>query len=110
EPLPQIDNLVWGALAGLSGAIGLIAFYRALATGRMGIAAPLAAVLTALVPVIVGIFTQGLPGPLQLIGFVLALVGVWLLSRPQGNSRIEGIELAMIGGMGFGGFLVLINR
>src|SRR5205823_6232371 len=41
EPLPSALDVVWGGTAGLAGAVGLAAFYRALAVGRMGITAPI---------------------------------------------------------------------
>ncbi len=54
EPFPSALDLVWGTAAGLAGAVGLAAFYRALAVGRMGITAPVTAVLAAAVPVLDG--------------------------------------------------------
>src|SRR5690348_4508007 len=74
EPLPSPQDILWGGLAGFAGGLGLIAFYSALAIGRMGIAAPVSAVLTAGIPVIFSAFTEGLPSFLQLGGFVLALL------------------------------------
>src|SRR3954463_15810048 len=47
EPLPALSDLGWGLAAGLAGAVGLAALYRALAIGQMGLVAPLSAVLTA---------------------------------------------------------------
>jgi drug/metabolite transporter (DMT)-like permease len=44
EPVPAPGDLLWGGLAGLAGVLGLSAFYAALATGPMGIAAPVSAV------------------------------------------------------------------
>src|SRR5215813_10332959 len=55
EPLPPTQDLMWGGLAGLAGLVGVAALYRALAFGRMSLAAPTAAVLAALVPALVGI-------------------------------------------------------
>jgi drug/metabolite transporter (DMT)-like permease len=107
DPLPGRGALLWGVLAGLCGGVGLAAFYRALAIGQMGINAPIAAVLTALLPVIVGFREQGLPSHLQLGGFGLALVAIWLLAMPQGeHGRPRGLGLAVIAGLGFSGFLV----
>ena len=83
EPLPSWRDALWGASAGLAGTLGLTAFYRALAVGRMGINAPITAVLAASLPVIFSAFTQGFPGPLQLAGFVVALLSVALVSRPE---------------------------
>src|SRR5579862_4289126 len=61
EPSPTTSDIAWALIAGCSGVFGLIAFYRGLAIGRMGVVAPVSAVITAGVPVIVGIFTQGAP-------------------------------------------------
>lgn len=111
EPLPSAPDVFWGGLAGLAGAVGLIAFYSALSIGRMGLAAPISAVLTAALPVIFSAFTEGLPGPLQIVGFVLALLAITLISRPEpSKGRPEGIGLALLAGCGFGSFFILISR
>src|SRR5436853_1455258 len=52
ETLPPTTDLIWGALAGLSGAVGLGALYTALASGRMGVAAPIVGVIAAIIPVV----------------------------------------------------------
>ena len=111
EPFSSQLDMVWGGLAGLAGAIGLISFYSALAIGRMGIAAPISAVLTAALPVFFSIFTEGLPNLFQLGGFVLALLAIALISRPErSKGRPEGIGLALLAGFGFGCFFILISR
>ena len=111
ESFPSPLDMVWGGLAGLAGATGLISFYSALSIGRMGIAAPVSAVLTATLPVLFSAFTEGLPSLLQLGGFVLALLAIGLISRPeQAKGRPEGIGLALLAGCGFGCFFILISR
>src|SRR5579872_460253 len=111
EPFPSTIDIMWGALAGLAGAIGLIAFYSALSIGRMGIAAPVSAILTASLPVLFSLFTAGLPTWLQLGGFILALIAIGLISRPErAKGRPEGLGLAMLAGCGFGCFFILISR
>jgi drug/metabolite transporter (DMT)-like permease len=112
ESFPTPTDLFWGAVSGLSGVIGLMSLYRALAIGQMGIAAPIAAVSTNFLPLIVSAFTEGIPGPVKIIGFLLALVGVWLLSRPSGPTHVQpdGVRLALLAGMGFGGFIVFIHQ
>ncbi len=111
EPFPTSTDLLWGGLAGLAGAIGLISFYSAMAIGRMGIAAPVSAVLTAALPVLFSTFTEGLPSSFQLAGFVLALLAIGLISRPeQAKGRPEGIGLALLAGCGFGCFFIFISR
>jgi drug/metabolite transporter (DMT)-like permease len=111
EPFPSPTDIVWGGLAGLAGAIGLISFYSALSIGRMGIIAPISAVLTAGLPVLFSAFTEGLPSLLQLGGFVLALLAIGLISRPErASGHPEGIGLALLAGCGFGCFFILISH
>src|SRR5262245_42400200 len=86
ETAPPARNLVACGAAGLAGAAGLLALYRALAIGRMGVAAPVSGVLSAAIPVVVGAFFLGLPAPLTLFGFALALVPVWLIPPPRRRS------------------------
>jgi drug/metabolite transporter (DMT)-like permease len=109
-PPPSLNLLVCG-MAGLSGAAGLWALYRALAKGRMGLAAPVSGVLSAAVPAAAGALLDGLPGPLTLIGFALALVAVWLVARTA-NDRMNPRELGLpvAAGLGFGCFIAVIGR
>ena len=107
DPLPHDAAMLWGAAAGISGGLGLASLYRALAVGPMGINAPIAAVLTALIPVALSFRTEGTPSPLQFGGFVVALLSIWLMSTPrEGLGRPPGLGLAMAAGLGFSGFLV----
>jgi drug/metabolite transporter (DMT)-like permease len=110
DPFPPTRVIVLSLIAGLSGVVGLVSLYRALSIGTMGINAPVAAVLTAALPVIAGFKTQGLPSSLQLGGFALALVGIWLMALPRGGlRRPRGLGLAILAGFGFGGFLLIVS-
>ena len=107
EPFPPGSSLQWGVIAGISGAFGIAALYKALAIGRMGIVAPVASVITGVLPVLVGIRTEGMPDRLQLAGFALALVSIWLVARPDGEiDSHRGLWLAVLAGFLFGLFLV----
>jgi drug/metabolite transporter (DMT)-like permease len=107
EPIPSHAALLWGAAAGVLGGFGLVALYRALAIGQMGINAPVAAVITGALPVLFGIWKQGLPAPIQFAGFALALVAIWLIALPSGGlGRPKGLGLAIIAGIGFGFYLI----
>jgi drug/metabolite transporter (DMT)-like permease len=110
EPLLPFDQLLLAGAAGIVGAIGMIALYRALAVGQMGVAAPVSAVVAAGVPVIAGSFIEGPPSVSQLIGFGLAFVAVWFISR-TGRSAIHWHDLGLpiIAGLGFGTFYVMIG-
>ena len=107
EPFPPRSSLEWGVFAGVSGAFGIAALYKALAIGRMGIVAPVASVITTVLPVLVGIRTEGMPDRIQLAGFALALLSIWLVARPDGEiDSHRGLGLAVLAGVMFGLFLV----
>ena len=111
EPMPPASTLWWGAAAGVTGAFGVAALYKGLAIGRMGVIAPVASVLTAVIPVIIGMATEGLPDRLQLAGFALALVSIWLIARPDGElDSHRGLGLAILAGVSFGLFLACAKQ
>jgi drug/metabolite transporter (DMT)-like permease len=110
EPFPSVRILLWGLAAGAANVIGFVAFYRALSIGKMGVNAPVTAVVTAALPLIVAAATEGLPRAVQLGGFALALIGIWLLAKPDGSEiHGEGLGLAIFAGVLFSAFLVLIK-
>ena len=111
EQLSQPADLMWGALAGTLVMAGYGFLLRGFATGRMGIVAPVSGVLATAIPVLFAAFTEGLPRGLQLLGFGLALVSIWMLSRPEKlGSRPEGLGMALLAGMGFGGFFTALDQ
>ena len=81
ESLPPLRDMVFGGLAGVFGVLGLIALYEGLSRGRMGIVAPLSAIVTALIPISFAFFKEGLPRIPQILGLALALSSVWLLTN-----------------------------
>jgi len=110
-PFPGNASLVWSLIAGSVGGIALALFYRSLASGNMGLVAPVAAVLGAAIPTIVTAFAEGLPGYRHVLGFILAGIGVWLISRTEsGAGRPEGLGMAVLAGIGFAGFYLCIHR
>ncbi len=107
--LPQ--DLPWSMAAGFAGCVGLVFLYRAFQAREMGLAAPIAGVVGAALAALVGLFLEGLPGPWQLLGFAVGLLGVWLAARPEGaTGPSQGLVYAFVAGLGFGGYFVLIDR
>jgi drug/metabolite transporter (DMT)-like permease len=111
DPLPA-DRLLIAAGAGAAAIGGLAAFYRGLAVGTMSIVAPVAA-LGVVVPVFVGLARGEDPGPVQLVGLAVAVVGVVVLSYEEGPIRAgaarQSLALALIAALGFGGFFTLLD-
>ena len=106
---PTTHDMTVGFAAGACGATGLLVFYRALSSGKMGVVAPVTAVVANVVSVLFGAFTEGVPKPIQLIGFVLAILGVWIISKPETGARASFQDFlpALFSGVAFGAFFIL---
>ena len=111
ENAPVMKPLIFGAIGGVCGSLGLIALYRAFARGRMGVAAPISAVITAIMPIVFTFLHQGLPGNIQVVGFGLALVAVWLISHVKGEAGLspEEMFLPIMAGTGFGLYFIFLG-
>lgn len=114
ENFPTLYPLLIAALAGMLGSMGLLVLYYSMIKGQMSIAAPVSALLAATLPVIVGGMLDGLPKPLQFLGFGFALAAVWMIS--QGDStekfhigRLADLRLPLLAGLGFGSYFVLMG-
>jgi drug/metabolite transporter (DMT)-like permease len=97
DPAPGATAVAWGALAGVTGAVGIAAFYRGLAVGTMSIVAPIASTGAAL-PVVVGLAEGERPSVVQAAGILFAIGGVILAGRepadpagPRGGRAAVGI-------------------
>lgn len=112
EEMPAMQYLLWGGLAGAFGALGLVALYQGLAVGRMGMVAPVSAVVTAVGPVIFSFFAEGMPKNTQLIGFAGAIFSVWLFSsaRSRGGITKPELVLSVLSGICFSLFFIFIDR
>jgi drug/metabolite transporter (DMT)-like permease len=113
EAFPSLASLLWASLAGASGALGMVALYRGLSTGRAAVVAPTAGVVGAALPVIVGSILEGWPGSLRIAAMGIGIAGIWLVSRAEGaegGSVAGGLLLAVLAGIAFGGFFVLIAQ
>jgi drug/metabolite transporter (DMT)-like permease len=109
------SGLAVGAAAGLLGGAGVALFYRGLAVGAMSVVAPVAALLSAAVPVVAGLAGGERPSGAALAGIALALGAVVLISRetpgvaPQ-SGRWRALGLAIAAGAAFGLFFVAIDQ
>lgn len=115
ESLPDPTSWLMCSLAGIMGVVGLLMFFYSMARGPMTVAAPVSALTSPLLPVVIGSFLEGFPSFLTLLGFGLALFAIWLISAPDGTPRdlrlrLADLSLPLISGFLFGGYLVLFSR
>jgi drug/metabolite transporter (DMT)-like permease len=114
QPLPGWSVLVLAAAAGAIGTTGLLTLFRSVIYGKMSIAMPVSALLAAALPVLVGSLTEGFPGAITFLGFILALSAIWLISQEAGKdgrilARLSDLRLPLLAGIGFGSFFILMD-
>jgi drug/metabolite transporter (DMT)-like permease len=136
---PGRASIVWALIAGAVGGFSLAVFYGALASGQMGLTAPIAALLGAAIPTMVDIAQEGAPSRWTIGGFGLAILALWLITRPEpagketvqeklsgegasrrdlaessgkkdSSGRPAGVGLAALAGVGFAGFYLCIHQ
>lgn len=99
---PTATDLGWALVAGVANGFGTAFLYRGLSSGRMGVVAPVSGVGAAMVPVLAGVGLGERPVPLVWLGIVLALPGIWLVSREPGSTASGDVPRAAAGGLGDG--------
>lgn len=114
---PERADFAWGALAGLGAGVGTAFLYRGLSSGRMGVVAPVSAVGSAVVPVVVGALSGERPGTLMWLGIALAIPAIWLISvvapDVEGEKResfAAGLADGLLAGLGFGGLFAALGQ
>ncbi|MEL0041469.1 MAG: EamA family transporter [Ilumatobacter sp.] len=102
--------LLWGMLAGIGGVSGVVVFYAALSRGSM----PVTGVVSAVIPVAVGLALGERPGAPAVLGAVLAVAAVALIGGligvPHGAVTIASLALPLIAGTSFGLWFVALER
>ncbi len=104
---------LWGAAAGLSGALGLGLLYQGLATGLAAVVSPAAALTGAALPVLFGVIFGERPELVAWIGIAMALPATVLLSLERGDNKgqvLRSLQMGMLAGCGFGGFFILLAQ
>ena len=113
-PVASAHDLWWGAAGGAAGGIALIAFYTALSRGAMTVVAPTTAIVSAVFPVIVGLWLGERPSGIALVGIVVACLAVALVSGVIGSrhqhTQVTTIVLAALAGVGFGFIFIAFAR
>lgn len=106
------SGLWYAAVAGVIGPFAMLAFYRALALGPMGVVSPLATVGVA-VPVSLGLLLGDRPGTGQLAGIAVAVLGIALAGGPRRQGGAVGARVLLLtlgAAFGFGAVMALVAQ
>lgn len=110
---PETADLAWALLAGAGSATGSIFLFRGLSRGRMGMVAPVSAVAAASLPVVAGMALGERPTWHVWVGVLIALPGIWLVSR-ENTARPNASRAALldgaIAGAGFGVLFIALAQ
>jgi len=107
--------VLFGALGGLSGMIGVSIMYHQMVSAPMNVISPVTGVLAAAMPVIFGVILGERPAVAAWIGIVIGAFAVVLCSRtsdenPHGPIAPRVLLLALVSGIGFGLYYVFLAR
>lgn len=101
-----------GALAGTSGAIGLVILFAGLGRGQAAAVAPAAGAGAAVLPVVVAVLGGERSSALAWLGVAIAIPAIVLSSWVAEAEEVPfgGVWYGVVAGLGFGGWTVIINR
>lgn len=113
-PTVTTTDVVAGVVAGLAGSFSFICLYTAFTMGQISLLAPTTAIVSAVVPTMVGVARGESIGWIQACGIVLALVAIALVTQeraepgdPQATPP-AAFGLALIAGVGFSIFFLAL--
>jgi drug/metabolite transporter (DMT)-like permease len=120
QAAPVRGDVLWGALAGVTGGAGVALLYRALAIGVMAVVAPTTAVCAVAIPVLMAVALGERPEAMTIAGIALAIVAIVLVaqsSHSESGTRGEADEprtraflLALLSGVVIGFFFVALAQ
>ncbi len=117
-PAEQVrsTDLWWGAASGVSTAVGITLLYKALASGRMSVVAPITALCALAVPIAFAAVVGLTVSLLAASGIAVAALAVALISREPDRAdasptgALGAMALAAAAGLGIGVFYVTMGR
>ncbi len=110
-------DLVAGVIAGLSGTFSFVCLYKSFTLGPVSLLAPVAAVLSAVIPTLVGVLRGETLSAVNTIGVVVSLAAIVLVSQERSGIGVDGHDprqtavgfgLAALAGTGFSIFFLAL--
>jgi drug/metabolite transporter (DMT)-like permease len=112
----------WAAVSGVCGTAGLVAFYAGFAAAPISVVAPVAALVSTVLPVGIAIADGERPTSRMVTGGLICLVAILLVSAPprgrrdrddpdaRAAGRLRGLGYGMAAGAGFGLFFLCLKN
>ena len=107
----------WAALSGICGTAGLAAFYAGFAAAPISVVAPVAALVSTVLPVGVAMAGGERPTASMVAGGLICLVAIVLVSMPSAGaghgsaaSALRGLGYGVAAGAGFGLFFLCLKN
>ncbi|ARH95027.1 EamA family transporter [Streptomyces sp. MOE7] len=97
----------WGAASGVASAAAFVLLYRTLAIGPMNVLSPVTALVSAMLPVGVGLLQGEHLGTAGLVGLPLALAAVVLVSAGRGAGSARPSRTALLLAFGAGAAIAM---
>ncbi len=110
-------DLVAGVIAGLSGTFSFVCLYKSFTLGPVSLLAPVAAVLSAVIPTLVGVLRGETLSAVNTIGVLVSLAAIVLVSQERSGIGVDGHDprqtavgfgLAALAGTGFSIFFLAL--
>jgi hypothetical protein len=106
------EAFLWGSLAGVGGAIGVLGLYTGFTRSDIAVVSPIAAVGAATWPVVWSIVSGDFPAGLVVVGVITGIMAIWLVSgggRQVLEGDRDGLRFGLIAGVGFGAQLIFLS-
>ncbi|MFF8506357.1 EamA family transporter [Streptomyces anulatus] len=100
-------TIAWGAASGVASAAAFALLYKTLAIGPMNVLSPITALVSAMLPIGVGLVQGEHLGPAGLLGLPLALAAVVLVSAGHGAKAARPSRTALLLAFGAGAAIAL---
>jgi drug/metabolite transporter (DMT)-like permease len=105
-------DFAWGAMAGIAGALAVLALYTGFTRSQVAVVSPVAAVGAAATGVVFAIITGERPSAPQAAGVLLGMLAIYLISRSpvdRNETTLTGLGFGALAGLGFGSMLVFLS-
>ncbi len=106
-------TVLFGSLAGISGAMAVIALYTGFSRSAIGVVSPIAAVGAGVWPALWQVARGEIPTALVIVGLVVGLIAIWTISSggpiSDADDVATGVRFGLLAGLGFGGLLIFLS-